>query len=162
MSRSVAEDSAWYVYVLRAASPRKVPPYTGSTNNPRRRHRQHNGEISGGARHTKRKGGRPWTFVVVVTGFANGPLGHSQCLSFERALKKRPVNVGGISGRVRTIVKHLKPSDRVAHRVPLHNMVHPLLVMSSLTEAEFMRHSGVESVRNLPKTALYHFEASMW
>ncbi|KNC52687.1 structure-specific endonuclease SLX1 [Thecamonas trahens ATCC 50062] len=41
--------------------------YIGYTNDPRRRLRQHNGEIAGGAKKTKSK--RPWDMVLLVYGF---------------------------------------------------------------------------------------------
>ena len=39
--------------------------YNGYTNNPTRRLRQHNGEITGGARSTQNKG--PWHFIAMIT-----------------------------------------------------------------------------------------------
>ncbi len=43
--------------------------YIGSTPDPQRRLRQHNGEITGGAKKTVKK--RPWKMVLVVHGFPN-------------------------------------------------------------------------------------------
>lgn len=57
----------WFAYVLRSSDARPRV-YVGMTCNPARRPRQHNGELAGGARRTRR--GLPWAFDVVVAGFA--------------------------------------------------------------------------------------------
>uniref|UniRef100_A0A0E0LIN9 Structure-specific endonuclease subunit SLX1 homolog n=1 Tax=Oryza punctata TaxID=4537 RepID=A0A0E0LIN9_ORYPU len=55
-------------YLLRSLCPRrKGSTYIGFTVNPRRRIRQHNGEIRCGAWRTKR--GRPWEMVLCIYGF---------------------------------------------------------------------------------------------
>ncbi|KAJ9698855.1 hypothetical protein PVL29_007773 [Vitis rotundifolia] len=55
-------------YLLASLSPRhKGHSYIGFTVNPRRRIRQHNGEITCGAWKTKRK--RPWEMVLCIYGF---------------------------------------------------------------------------------------------
>ncbi|XP_022729929.1 uncharacterized protein LOC111284996 isoform X2 [Durio zibethinus] len=55
-------------YLLTSLSPRhKGHTYVGFTVNPRRRIRQHNGEIASGAWRTKSK--RPWEMVVCIYGF---------------------------------------------------------------------------------------------
>ena len=41
----------WFVYILE--NHRRNKSYVGKTNNPKRRLRQHNGEITGGARYTR-------------------------------------------------------------------------------------------------------------
>ena len=55
----------WYVYVL--TSTVRAITYVGCTNDVQRRVRQHNGELSGGARFTQRW--RPWTLGVVYGPF---------------------------------------------------------------------------------------------
>uniref|UniRef100_A0A1J3ENP1 Structure-specific endonuclease subunit SLX1 homolog n=2 Tax=Noccaea caerulescens TaxID=107243 RepID=A0A1J3ENP1_NOCCA len=55
-------------YILTSLSPRhKSHTYIGFTVNPRRRIRQHNGEIASGAYRTKKK--RPWEMVLCIYGF---------------------------------------------------------------------------------------------
>ncbi|KAE8682402.1 putative Methyltransferase-related protein [Hibiscus syriacus] len=55
-------------YLLTSLSPRhKGHTYIGFTVNPRRRIRQHNGEIGSGAWRTKSK--RPWEMVLCIHGF---------------------------------------------------------------------------------------------
>lgn len=53
----------YVVYILRSTTtPNEF--YCGSTNNIHRRIRQHNGEISGGAKYTM--GYRPWAIAVII------------------------------------------------------------------------------------------------
>eukprot|EP00775_Hariotina_reticulata_P006630 gene6630-6858_t len=67
-------------YLLRSLDPTaRIRTYIGFTVNPRRRLRQHNGEITQGAWRTKR--GRPWEMVLVVYGFPT----QVQALQFEWA-----------------------------------------------------------------------------
>ncbi|KAL6839078.1 hypothetical protein ACP4OV_031132 [Aristida adscensionis] len=55
-------------YLLRSQCPRlKGRTYIGFTVNPRRRIRQHNGEIASGAWRTRR--GRPWEMLLCIHGF---------------------------------------------------------------------------------------------
>ncbi|CAD7961528.1 unnamed protein product [Amoebophrya sp. A25] len=65
-----APSSFFGCYLLNSESqPRRS--YVGFTVDPRKRIRQHNGEILGGARRTQRGDGRPWRMVLVVWGFPN-------------------------------------------------------------------------------------------
>lgn len=93
-------------YIIRSQS-RPGRTYCGYSTNVIRRLRQHNGEISGGAKSTRN--GRPWELAAVVIGFRN----HVEGLRFEYALKhvsdrkKRPTG-RGIQYRKQCLVKLLK------------------------------------------------------
>ncbi|OIW30344.1 hypothetical protein CONLIGDRAFT_632406 [Coniochaeta ligniaria NRRL 30616] len=56
------------VYILRS-SVNHASLYIGSTPNPPRRLKQHNGEVKGGAVRTSRNKLRPWEMVALVSGF---------------------------------------------------------------------------------------------
>ena len=55
----------YFVYLLSSLTKNRT--YVGCTYDLRRRLRQHNGEITGGAKRTKY--GRPWKMLCYVTGF---------------------------------------------------------------------------------------------
>lgn len=57
--------SKYYCYILESTTSRLT--YVGFTVDVARRIRQHNGEITGGAKSTHR--GRPWGFVCYISGF---------------------------------------------------------------------------------------------
>ena len=63
---SESDSPLWYCYMLASTDRKKT--YVGATVNPDRRLRQHNGEISGGARATK---GRSWRRVFLIGQFAS-------------------------------------------------------------------------------------------
>jgi predicted GIY-YIG superfamily endonuclease len=86
----------WYVYVLRSLAPRYDRRgrllvgfhYVGSTTDVRRRLRQHNGEIVGGAKWTAKH--RPHILVAVYGTYVD----RSEALRAELALKRGKRGVG--------------------------------------------------------------------
>jgi predicted GIY-YIG superfamily endonuclease len=102
--RAELADPNWYCYILRNKNPRYANlTYNGSTNNPKRRLRQHNGEISGGAVYTKKAPG-DWEIYFLMTGFPD----HKNTLSCEWRIKhtegkprsQRPPQHRGMKGRI--------------------------------------------------------------
>ena len=91
----------WYCYILRTTNEKyKNQTYNGSTNNLKRRLRQHNSEIKGGAKFTNNKG--PWEYYAILTGFET----HQEALYCEWKIKhptnqkRRPKKYCGIIGRI--------------------------------------------------------------
>ena len=95
--------------------------YVGITNNLKRRLRQHQGDLTGGAKYTRV--GRPWVLRAFVSGFKS----HRQVLQFEWMLKHMPPkNMRGIYGRA---IKLIGLVSRVkwTKQSPLANTV-PLII----------------------------------
>ncbi|KAI0445064.1 GIY-YIG catalytic domain-containing protein [Xylaria telfairii] len=80
--------SLYTVYILRSTV-RHASLYIGSTPNPPRRLKQHNGEAKGGAARTSRQTLRPWEMVALVSGFP----GMVAALKFEWALNNSHISM---------------------------------------------------------------------
>lgn len=92
--------SDWCFYLIK----NKNCTYAGVSPDPIRRLRQHNGEISGGAKYTTSKG-PGWKHICVISGFKD----KSDAMKFEWAVKHVPPrNVGGIYNRILKLYTVLK------------------------------------------------------
>lgn len=87
----------WWIYVLESAKQRKINGkvargffYVGSTTDPLRRLKQHNGELHGGAKYTSRY--RPWTLRAIYGPYEN----RGEALKAELALKRSKSGVARI------------------------------------------------------------------
>ncbi|KAJ4972347.1 hypothetical protein NE237_005446 [Protea cynaroides] len=96
-------------YLLCSLSPtHKGQTYIGFTTNPRRRIRQHNGEITSGAWRTKKK--RPWEMVLCVYGFPT----NVSALQFEWAWQHPKKSIA-----VRKAAAEFKSLSGVASKIKL-------------------------------------------
>lgn len=86
--------------------------YVGYTVDLKRRLRQHNGEIKGGAKRSR--WGKPWCVVGYLGGFPNSTV----ALQFEWALHHCRKGGWGCNGRIRAI-EILLESERVTAKAPL-------------------------------------------
>lgn len=105
-NNSIKNDSKnkYYCYIIRSTN--HIYPnltYNGFTNNLTRRLRQHNGEITGGAKATKGKG--TWVYLAIWDGFYS----KNEALSCEWRIKHptnsriRPSKYNGIIGRIKSL-----------------------------------------------------------
>lgn len=59
-----------YCYILsNKYLPHANRTYNGYTNNLSKRIRQHNGEIVGGAKYTKKYGNKQWNYLAIISGY---------------------------------------------------------------------------------------------
>jgi predicted GIY-YIG superfamily endonuclease len=66
----IANDKKYFCYILKTDHrPHRNRTYNGYTVNPKRRIRQHNQELVGGAKYTKSFGNKKWEMYVLVGGF---------------------------------------------------------------------------------------------
>ncbi|VBB17950.1 GIY-YIG nuclease [Yasminevirus sp. GU-2018] len=92
-----------YCYILRNHHPPDLNrTYNGYTVNPRKRIRQHNQEIKGGAKYTKIWGNKSWEIIALIKGFPD----HHNALQCEWRIKHpapkkvRPQKYNSPSGRI--------------------------------------------------------------
>jgi len=92
-----------YCYILRNNNPSDINrTYNGYTVNPRKRIRQHNQEIKGGAKYTKIWGNKSWEFCAILKGFPD----HHNALQCEWRIKHparkkiRPNRYNSPEGRI--------------------------------------------------------------
>lgn len=91
----MSTEKKWIFYIISNNN----YTYAGVSPNPERRLRQHNGEISGGAKYTTSKG-KGWKHVCLVEGFRN----KIEALQFEWAVKHVPPrNAGGLTNRIKKL-----------------------------------------------------------
>ena len=89
------QNSEWVFYIIK----NKNATYAGVSPTPKKRLRQHNGEIKGGAKYTTSKGAG-WDHICLVEGFQD----KIQALQFEWAVKHAPPrNAGGIENRIKKL-----------------------------------------------------------
>ncbi|KAG8424744.1 Slx4p interacting protein [Metarhizium acridum] len=103
------------VYVLRSTV-RHASLYIGSTPNPPRRLKQHNGESKGGAARTSRDNLRPWEMIVLVSGFPS----MVAALKFEWALTNPHLSLH-IPDETRLSISTQRKKNGMPRR-PLHSL----------------------------------------
>jgi predicted GIY-YIG superfamily endonuclease len=103
------KKSDWYVYLIFDGQ----RTYVGSTTCVTRRLRQHNGEISGGARATRRSAGR-WKLLCYLKGFST----RSQACRWEALVKKRSRGRWQRKQAMMNIQLGICPPGRVEYEVP--------------------------------------------
>ncbi|GAO16485.1 uncharacterized protein UV8b_06970 [Ustilaginoidea virens] len=103
------------VYVLRSTV-RHASLYIGSTPNPPRRLKQHNGESKGGASRTSRYSLRPWEMILLISGFPS----MISALKFEWALTNPHLSLH-IPDKDRVSVSTQRKKNGMPRR-PLHSL----------------------------------------
>jgi len=122
--------SMYLCYLIVSIDRRRT--YVGVTNNFKRRIRQHNGEITGGARATSSVKARPWSPVVTVHGFRD----YREALQLEWAWKhEAPRRAHGLPSRLTKLVtlcnkerwtQNAPPSSEVPLQLRFHTADRPL------------------------------------
>ncbi|QSZ31237.1 hypothetical protein DSL72_000800 [Monilinia vaccinii-corymbosi] len=117
--------SLYCCYLLRSTLQRQRL-YIGSTPNPVRRLRQHNGLVKGGAARTSRSSSRPWEMSCIVTGFPTS----IAALQFEWAWQNPHVTL------------HIPSSSRISHATQRKRSGHPrrprLTIQSALANLKLL------------------------
>ena len=99
----------WYIYLLYSAKHRRT--YVGSTTDPYRRLRQHNGELRGGARATR---GKKWELVCFVRDFGT----RSVACRWEKLVKARARGLAARQLAMENLENGICPPGRRHYEVP--------------------------------------------
>jgi len=100
---------SFYCYLLFTNGGRNT--YIGATFDPDKRLRQHNGELSGGARATS---GKSWTRALVVGGFPDWPA----ALQFEWSWKRHGRTRPGVVGKQEALFILLESKQSTKQALP--------------------------------------------
>ena len=127
----------YYCYIVHNTSDRT---YNGYTVDLRRRLRQHNGELVGGARATRGRG--PWSFAAVLTSdrwdCVSTAMKHEWSIKYPTRRRPRPAHYNGVRGRIESLEKVFEHMHDVGCDVPTSLMVHPnFLEQARRVSAEF-------------------------
>ena len=93
--------------------------YIGATKDPAHRLRQHNGELSGGAKATK---GKQWTQAFYLSGFPDW----RSTLQFEWAWKYHGRGKPGLKGKITALHNLLQTTKATSHATPFCEWTAPL------------------------------------
>ena len=103
------QENKYFCYFLGQPTNWSGETYNGYTVNLKRRLRQHNGEIKGGARATTRKGKDSWVFIAVITSPEWHDISRAmQCewqCRYPTRKKPRPKCYAGASGRINSLAE---------------------------------------------------------
>ena len=116
MDSKLKIDVTWYVYLLSNGS----RSYVGLTNDPAKRLRQHNGEISGGASSTK-KSPFPWFFECLLSGF----ISRGQATTWENLIKKRSRGLKARRAAMEGVAAGICPVGKKQFDVPTVTLIVP-------------------------------------
>jgi predicted GIY-YIG superfamily endonuclease len=110
-----SRPSYHYCYLLQSIpNPRRT--YVGYTVDPKRRLRQHNGEIKGGAKKTRK--GRPWRMICYIGGFPD----ERTALQFEYANHHPKCKGSGLGWRLRNMERFLRDGGWTRTSPPIHTL----------------------------------------
>ena len=102
----------YYCYFLGQPNNWQGQTYNGYTVDLKRRLRQHNGEIKGGAHATTKKGKDSWVFIAVLTSDSWNDISRAmQCewqCRYPTRKKPRPHCYSGSSGRINSLAEIFK------------------------------------------------------
>lgn len=103
----MSTEKQWTVYLIFTGS----RTYVGATTDPHRRLRQHNRELTGGARATHRGAGT-WKFAAYLTGFVD----RSEAYRWEAIVKKRARGLAARSQALLEVSEGICPGVNIGRK----------------------------------------------